>query len=143
MTEGRERKEDKRAVLTAPILRLEQEGDVCPVRDLERSRVRVNEGTGMVGDRGPRNWRWRVENTLTGRPQLEADEYGDEVERRTSPRLGDHPRILRSLLLETELDCGAGGERCSLSNKTQLPMQGKVEQKTLVEFRNLSNLKTS
>ena len=97
----------------------------------------------MVGDRGPRNWRWRVENTLTGRPQLEANEDGDEVERRPSPRLGHHPRIPRSLLLETELDCGAGGERCSLSNKTQLPMQGKVEQKTLVELGNLSNLKTS
>ena len=88
MTQGGQRKEDKRAVFTAPILRLKQEGDVCPIRDLERSGVRVNEGTRVLGDRGPRNWRWRVENTLAGRPQLEADKDGDEVERCPSPRLG-------------------------------------------------------
>ena len=123
MTEGRERKEDKRAVLTAPILRLEQEGDVCPVRDLERSRVRVNEGTGMVGDRGLRNWRWRVENALAGRPQFETDKDRDQVECGPSPRLGFHPSLdTIEIQRETEMDCGAGGERCSLSNKTQLPM---------------------
>ena len=135
MAQGRQCKEDKCAVFTAPILRLKQEGDVCPIRDLERSGVRVNEGTRVLGDRGPRNWRWRVENTLAGRPQLEADKDGDEVERCPSPRLGHHPRIPRSLLPETEMDCGAGGERCSLSNKTQLPMQGKDEKKkTLVKL---------
>ena len=55
----------------------------------------------MVGDRCPRNWRWRVENTLAGRPQFEADKDWDEVER-PSPGLGDHPRILPTVLLMTD-----------------------------------------
>ena len=79
---------------------------------------------------------------MAGRPQLEADKEGNEVER-PSPGLGDHPRILRSLLPKTEMDCGAGGERCSLSNKTQLPMQGEDEQKSLVKFGSQSDFKIS
>ena len=47
---------------------------------------------------------------------------------RFSVRVQDLLSILLELL-KTEIDCGAGGERCLLSNKTQMAMQGKVTTK--------------
>ena len=73
VTKSREGEEDKGGVFTAATLRSEQEGDVCPVRHLERPSVPIIDRARVLGDRGLWNGRWWVDHALAGRPQLEAD----------------------------------------------------------------------
>ena len=73
VTKSGEGEKDKGGVFTAATLRLEQEGDVCPVRHLERPSVPIIDRARVLGDRGLRNGRRWLDHALAGRPQLEAD----------------------------------------------------------------------